>query len=514
MSRRTFLARAAGCAAAYVVPATSLAAAGRASGQVRLRGSRPNIILVLTDDQGMGDLACLGNPLLKTPHLDRFYEKAMRFTDFQASPTCAPSRAAIVSGRHEFKNAVTHTLDEREYMALTTTTFPQLLQRAGYETGIFGKWHLGDTEPYLPHRRGFSESLIHGSGGIGQPWDFQANRPTNKKTGQRRCFDNVLLHNGTIVQTKGFCTDLFFQAALGWMRKQYAAKKPLFAYISTNAPHGPYVAPEKYTRRWLDEGWDGATAGRYGMIENLDDNFGLLMQKLREWGVLGNTLVIFMTDNGQSGKTPVKNGKEQPFYRAGYKWGKGREYEGGTHVPAFWYWKGVLREGVDVPALAAHVDLYPTFCDLAGLMVPGDIQKLDGRTLLPLLEDPKAAWPDRHLFIHRGRWEKGANPNEHKFDGAAVRTQRWRLIWPKNSKDGNKCELYDISNDRFQKKDVAREHPEVVESLKGAYNKWWEEITPLLVNEDRHIAEEFPLHVRYQKQLEEKGIPDWTPPTF
>jgi len=186
------------------------ASRGAAEDKKPLKGSRPNIILVLTDDQGMGDLACFGNRLLKTPHLDRFYEKATRFTDFQVSPTCAPSRAAIVSGRHEFKNGVTHTLDEREYMALTTTTFPQLLQRAGYETGIFGKWHLGDTEPYLPHSRGFSESLIHGSGGIGQPWDFQANRPTNKKTGQRRCFDNVLLHNGTIVQTKGFCTDLFF----------------------------------------------------------------------------------------------------------------------------------------------------------------------------------------------------------------------------------------------------------------------------------------------------------------
>jgi len=479
-----------------------------------LKGTKPNIILVMTDDQGMGDLACLGNPLLKTPHLDCFYEKATRFTDFQVSPTCAPSRAAIVSGRHEFKNGVTHTLYEREYMALSTTTFPQLLRKGGYETGIFGKWHLGDKDAYLPYNRGFSEALIHGSGGIGQPWDFPINRPTDKKRGLRRCFDNVLLHNNTIVQTKGFCTDVFFQAALGWMKKQYSAKKPFFAYISTNAPHGPYIAPEKYAKRWLDDGWDEATAGRYGMIENLDDNFGLLVQKLDEWNAWDNTLVIFMTDNGQSGKTPIKNGKKIPAYKAGYKYGKGQPYEGGTHVPAFWRWKGVLGEGVDIPALIAHVDLYKTFCYLAGVDIPDNIQKLDGRSLLPLLENPKAEWPDRNLFIHRGRWGKGLEPDEHKYKGAAVRTQRWRLIWENNSAGESDFELYDISQDPFQKQEVASEYPEVVKKLKTAYNQWWNKTTPLMVNENRQYPEEYPLHIRYQKQLEEQGIPDWMPPGF
>ena len=182
-----------------------------------LAGTRPNIILVMTDDQGMGDLSCMGNRVLRTPNLDSFYAYSTRFTEFHVSPTCAPTRSAIMSGRHEFKNGVTHTIKERERMSLRTTTFPQLLQKAGYQTAIFGKWHLGDEDAYQPYNRGFGETFIHGAGGIGQSYpsscaDFPPNR-TDKY------FDIVALHNDTIVQTKGFCTDVFFQAALGWIKK-------------------------------------------------------------------------------------------------------------------------------------------------------------------------------------------------------------------------------------------------------------------------------------------------------
>ena len=166
-----------------------------------LAGSRPNIILVMTDDQGMGDLSCLGNKVLRTPNLDRFHKISTRFTDFHVSPTCAPTRSAIMSGRHEFRNGVTHTIKERERMALSTTAFPNLLRKAGYSTGIFGKWHLGDEDAYQPYNRGFSEVFIHGAGGIGQSYpgscaDFPPNR--NKKT---RYFDIAALHNDTIVKT-------------------------------------------------------------------------------------------------------------------------------------------------------------------------------------------------------------------------------------------------------------------------------------------------------------------------
>ena len=375
-----------------------------------LIGSRPNIILVMTDDQGMGDLSCLGNPVLKTPNLDRFYGISTRFTEFHVSPTCSPTRASIMSGRHEFRNGVTHTIRERERMALSTTTIAQVLNGAGYETGIFGKWHLGDEDAYQPYNRGFTETFIHGAGGIGQSYEGScADFPPNQVK-ETRYFDNAILHNDTVVETKGFCTDVFFQGALGWIKKQHDSKTPYFAYITPNAPHGPMIAPEKYRQRWLDLGYDENTAGRYGMIENIDHNFGLLMKKLDDWNAWENTLVIFMTDNGQAGRSGKLNGKNVTHYTSGFKTGKGSPYEGGTHVPAFWRWKGVLGEGVDINALVAHIDIFKTFSDLAGTKIPDGIQQIDGRSMTPLLEDPNAAWEDRYLFTHQGRWTKGKDP--------------------------------------------------------------------------------------------------------
>ncbi|MGB2561175.1 MAG: sulfatase-like hydrolase/transferase, partial [Akkermansiaceae bacterium] len=199
---------------------------------------RPNVVFVLTDDQGMGDLSCMGNPFLQTPHIDAFYAKSSRFSDFHVSPTCSPTRAALMSGRHPLEVGVSHTVRYRERLAKDVITMPQALQQAGYRTGIFGKWHLGDEEDYLPQKRGFHEVLIHPAGGLCQyQWgDFKPNV-------EAKYFDNVLLHNDTIVQTKGFCTDLFFDAALAWTKKQLDAKQPFFTYISLNAPHGPMYTP-------------------------------------------------------------------------------------------------------------------------------------------------------------------------------------------------------------------------------------------------------------------------------
>lgn len=471
-----------------------------------LSSTRPNIILVMTDDQGMGDLSCMGNPILRTPNLDRFHDISTRFTDFHVSPTCAPTRSSIFSGRHEFRNGVTHTIKERERMALSTTTFVQLLNESGYETGIFGKWHLGDEDAYQPYSRGFSEVFIHGAGGIGQAYpgscaDFPPNRVAKGKY-----FDNVILHNDTIVQTEGFCTDVFFQAALGFIKKQHDADTPFFTYITTNAPHGPMLAPEKYKKRFREMGWDENLQGRYGMIENIDDNFGILMDKLDQWDLWDDTLVIFMTDNGQAGSRAKRNGKQEKVFTAGFKTGKGSPYEGGTHVPAFWRWKGKLGEGIDIPALTAHIDLYKTFCALAGVSIPDDVQQIDGRSLIPLLENPKAQWADRELFVHQGRWEKGADPNGSKFKNCAVRTQRWRFV--------NNKELYDIAADPYEATDVAADHPQVIAKLRTAYDQWWSDTVPLMVNEDAPYAESQPQQVRYEKQLAEKGIPKWNPPAL
>lgn len=434
-----------------------------------LSGSRPNIILLLTDDQGMGDLSCTGNPYLKTPNLDRLHAVGSRFTDFQVSPSCSPTRAAIMSGRHEFEVGVTHTIFQRERLAPGVVTVAEALRRAGYATGLFGKWHLGDEEAYLPHNRGFDEVLMHGSGGIGQfiYGDF-------KENSENPYFDNVLLHNDTVVRTKGFCTDLFMAAAMAWINQQHAEKKPFFAYIPLNAPHEPMIAPEKYKQRFLELGFDQDSAARYGMIENIDDNVGLLLADLERQGMLDDTLVVFMTDNGMSMPPGKIHGEKFTPFNAGMRGSKCTPNEGGTRVPSFWVWKGHVEEGIDIPALAAHTDLYRTFCDLAGAKVPSGPLEPRGRSLVPLLENPSADWPDRTLFIHNGRWNPGER-DQFKYKGCAVRTSRWRLV--------NNKQLYDILADRGQTKDVAAEHPKVVADLRKKFDAWWDTLPPLLVNE-------------------------------
>ena len=463
-----------------------------------LSGGRPNIVFVLTDDQGMGDLSCTGNPYLQTPNIDSFYEKSARFTDFQVSPTCTPSRAALMSGRFPFEVGVSHTILGREQLALDVITFPQALQGAGYKNGIFGKWHLGDNaEEYLPNARGFDEVFIHGAGGLTQErfGDFIGNA-------KAKYFDNIILHNEKVVQTEGFCTDLFFDAALGWMKKQIDNKQPYFSYISLNAPHGPFYAHDADKKRFLDIGMDEKSAARYGMIENIDHNFGLLFNKLEEWGQLENTLIIFMTDNGMSIASMKLNGKKVLPYNANMKGRKGTTWEGGTRVPSFWFWKGKTEKGADISALASGIDFYKTFCDLAGATIPESKLPPKGRSLLPLLSDAKAEWEDRTLFIHKGRWsnnKKGESKEEMKYV-CAVRTQKWRFV--------NNKYLYDINNDLMQSNDLAAQNPELVAQLSASYEEWWDSVQPLLaINEGKKTPAkgEYHLQKKHAKQLEEEG---------
>jgi arylsulfatase A-like enzyme len=466
------------------------------SPEKNLSGSRPNIILIMTDDQGMGDLSCTGNPYLQTPHLDRLHARSTRFTDFQVSPTCSPTRAALMSGRHEFEAGVTHTIFQRERLAPDVVTVAEALRRAGYTTGLFGKWHLGDEEAYQPQNRGFDEVLMHAAGGLGQfaHGDFKDNS-------ENTYFDSVLLHNGTVVRTKGFCTDLFFKAAMAWINRQHADGKPFFAYIPLNAPHSPMIAPKTFKRRFLDLGFDENSAARYGMIENIDENLGLLLADLEKQGMLEETLVVFMTDNGMSMPRGTINGEKFTPFNAGLKGSKNQPDEGGTRVPSFWMWPGHVEEGLDLPALAAHVDLYRTFCDLAGAEIPSSPLEPGGRSLVPLLENASADWPDRTLFVHAGRWQPGQR-EEAKYTNCAVRTGRWRLV--------ENEELYDILADPGQTKDVAAEHPEVVADLRRQYDAWWDSLPPLLVNEDLPKIEpgDFPL----QKLRDTLGeVPLWEP---
>ena len=443
---------------------------------------RPNIILVMTDDQGYGEMACHGNPILKTPNLDRLHSESVRFTDFHVSPTCAPTRCSIMTGRHEFRSGVTHTIQERERMSLKATTLAQLLKSAGYATGIFGKWHLGDERPYQPDRRGFDEVFIHGAGGIGQTYPGSCgDAPGNTY------FSPAILHNGTFEKTDGFCTDVFFGQALKWLDQKRQGDQPFFAYITPNAPHSPYVCPEKYAQMYEGQGLNKNEAAYYGMITNIDDNMGRLLDSLKKWQLDRNTLLIFMTDNGHSIGS---------LYNAGMRAAKGSPYQGGTRVPAFWRWPGVLGSGVDVNKLTAHVDILPTLCELAGAKLPE--VKLDGRSLTPLLKDAQAEWSDRYLFTHVGRWPKG-QAAESKHAKCAVRGARFRLV--------NNQELHDILADPGEKVNVIDQHPEVVAAMRAAYDQWWSEVLPATVENETAVGPKYnPFKVLYWKQY--GGGPD------
>jgi len=444
---------------------------------------RPNVILIITDDQGYGELACHGNRIIKTPNLDRLYRESTRFTTFHVSPTCSPTRASLMTGRHEFRSGVTHTIFERERLSLDAVTIAEVLSEAGYTTGIFGKWHLGDEEPYQPHNRGFDEVFIHGAGGIGQTYECSCGDvPDNKY------FDPVIRHNTTFVKTKGYCTDVFFTQALRWIKKN--RNRPFFAYVAPNAPHGPYTCPEQYLKPYLDARLDEKSAAYYGMITNIDDNVGWLIRKLDEWRLTRKTLVVFMTDNGH----PLGN-----LYNAGMRGKKGTPHEGGTRVPAFFRWPGRLKAGVDVDRLAAHIDIFPTLAELCGATIPQGL-KLDGRSLVPLLKDPKATWPDRYIFVHVGRWPRG-KARDFKYARCAVRSQRFRLV--------NNTALYDIQNDPGEKVNVIDEFPNVAARMRQAYDRWWDEVLPAMVNEDVPYAQQNPFKVLYARQLAEQGIPAW-----
>ena len=466
----------------------------------------PNIILVITDDQGYPPIGRHGHPWLRTPNLDRLYDSSLRFDRFLVCPTCAPTRSAIMTGRHDMRNGVTHTIFERERMTLDATILPQVLKSAGYTTGIFGKWHLGDEEPYQPHRRGFDEAFIHGAGGIGQAYECScADAPGNTY------FDPVLRHNGSFVKTRGFCTDTFFTAGLGWIRKAKDEKKPFFAYISTNDPHFPYDAPPKYSKRFTDLGFGKDQAGFYGMIENIDDNVGRLLDKLAEWRLFDNTIVIFMSDNGMTGGGSGQPGKamgKQPDgtemlpYNAGMKGLKVSPDEGGVRVPFFIRWDGHITPGRDVTRIAAHIDILPTLAAYAGAKLPEG--QVEGRNLQPLIANPDAEWPDRYLFTHVGRWPVGDEPNKHQWKGFAVRNQRFRYV------DGTA--LYDMQADPGQKVNVIDQHPDVVKAMRAAYDAWWAGTRPLMVNEGAAMSKTRPFHELYRTQADSTGIPDWTPP--
>ena len=451
--------------------------------------TRPNIIFVLADDTGYGDLSATGNPILKTPNLDRLYSEGVRFTDFHVSPTCSPTRSALMTGRHPFKNGITHTILERERLTPDAVTIAQVLKGAGYTTGIFGKWHLGDEPDHQPNQRGFDEVFIHGGGGIGQTYPGSCgDAPGNEY------FNPAILHNGRFEKTQGFCTDIFTAQATQWI-ESVKGRQPFFCYIPFNAAHGPLSCPEEYKKPYEGKVSDNL-ATYFGMIANIDANVGRLLAKLDEWGIAKDTLVIFMNDNGGYGPACK-------IFNAGMRGSKNSPFLGGTRAVSLWRWPGTL-ETHDAPGVTSNIDFFPTLADLAGATLNDKARaQVEGRSLVPLLRDAKAPWPERTLFTHIGRWPKGADVQAFKYTGCSVRNGQWHLVSDGNSNKPREkgWQLFDVSTDPGEEHDIAAAHQDVVARLDAEYDHWWASVVPMMVNETAQYPGMNPFKVLYWKQF-------------
>ncbi len=408
--------------------------------------AQPNIVFVISDDQGYGDLGCTGNPIIKTPHIDQLASVSSGLSDYHVAPTCSPTRCSLLTGHWTNRTGVWHTIMGRSMLRENEITVGQMFTDAGYETGMFGKWHLGDNYPYRPEDRGFTEVYRHGGGGVGQTPDVWDNA----------YFDGSYFHNGQIVPAKGFCTDVFFEQANAFVTKCARAKKPFFAYISTNAPHGPLHCPQEYIDMY--EGQSDKIQAFFGMITNIDDNVGKTRKLIEELGIAENTIFIFTTDNGTA------SGKG--IYNAGMRAGKGSPYDGGHRVPFFLHWPaGGFSQQHDVNELTHAVDIVPTLLQMAGVKKPDGVT-FDGMSIVDLLDPNKdVEWPERFVISDSQRVR-----DPIKWRGSAVMFQKYRLV--------NREELYDVSIDPGQKRNIAQQRPEIVAKMRAFYEQWWAELEP------------------------------------
>ncbi|HTK76351.1 MAG TPA: arylsulfatase [Gemmataceae bacterium] len=432
----------------------------------------PNVVLVITDDQGYGDLGCHGNPILKTPHIDRLAKESGECTHFYVCPVCAPTRSALLTGRYNYRTQAIDTFAGRALMRPDEVTLSHMLGAAGYRCGLFGKWHLGDNYPLRPQDRGFHEVLMLRGGGIAQPSD-----PPGSSY-----YKPILEHNGVLESYDRYCSDLFTDATIDFIGR--TKDRPFFAYLAFNCPHLPMQAPEAETVPYTKLDLTPAAfpkigrpynvramkpedlAKAYGMIANIDANLGRLFTKLDEWKLTDNTIVIFMTDNGPG---PAR-------WVSGLRAAKGSVYEGGIRVPFFIRWPaGGLGGGRTVDPACAHIDAVPTLLSACGLTPPGD-GKIDGVNLLPLLRGEVNGLPERTLFV---QWHRGDVPE--KYRAFAARAPRYKLVQATGAQAGaapnlHKLELFDIPADPYEEHDLAAEKPEVVARLKRQYETWFDDV--------------------------------------
>ncbi|MFI3290429.1 MAG: arylsulfatase [Opitutales bacterium] len=414
-----------------------------------------NVLFIMTDDQGYGDISYYGNQYLKTPSIDKLASESLRLENYHAGTTCAPGRAGVVSAMYCNKVGVWHTIMGRSLLDRSRETIADVFKAGGYATGMFGKWHLGDNYPYRPFDRGFETTFWHKAGGIGQAPDYWGNT-----------YFSPTIHDGnTPVKTEGFCTDVFFDAAIKFIEKSKEEGRPFFCYLCPNAPHSPFVAPKEYEDRFKDEKGkikQGVpNTGFYGMIENIDDNMAKILKFLEEKGLDKNTVIVYTTDNGSNFGEPVatKYNKNGGGFNGGMRGRKSEVWEGGHRT--FCFMKFPDGRNGEIHQLTGAIDVPPTLFDICGLK---GTQKVDGISIKSVLENPDTNI-DRYYFADNQRQELMMEDNPW-----VVMKGSMRLV--------NKTELYDVSTDVGQRKDIAKENPEVVSEMLKAYNEYWAYISP------------------------------------
>lgn len=445
---------------------------------------KPNVILIITDDQGYGDLGYHGNPHIKTPVIDKLADESVRFEEFLVSPVCAPTRSSLMTGRYSMRTGVHDTYRGGAIMATSEITIAEVLKNAGYQTGMIGKWHLGDNYPFRPQDQGFDFTLRHLSGGIGQPGDWP-----NTLKGDSSYFNPILWENGQMLKTKGYCTDVFTDAAIDFVKTQ--KDNPFFLYLSYNAPHAPLQVPGEYYDMYKNidpsKGFENDSTPFsnmkekdkeharkvYAMVSNIDDNLGRLLNKLKELQLDNNTLVIFLTDNGP----------QQYRYLAGMRGKKGKVYQGGIRVPSFWRCPSVFSGNRNITTPAAHYDILPTLAELCGGEIPQD-RKIEGQSLLSLLKNEKTDMPDRSFCSY---WRRGY---PKKYHNVSIQKGDYKLVG--NCDESNEIEqfeLFSIKNDPFEQNNIVAENKQKASSLKEGLDKWLDEMmaSPNIVNSPRAI---------------------------
>jgi len=434
--------------------------------------NQPNVILIITDDQGYGDLGYHGNPYIQTPNLDQFAEKSIRFTNFYVCPVCAPTRASLMTGRYHIRTGVWDTYNGGAIMATEEITMAEIFKDNGYKTGIFGKWHLGDNYPFRPQDQGFEESLIHRGGGLGQVSNI-----VNYFHFDSSYFNPTLLKNGQPVEMKGYCSDIFTNEAIQFI--EHNQESPFFLYLSFNAPHTPLQLPNEYERMYENLVMDSSQFGIkgypkpemnenhiqsakkiYGMVSNIDDNLGRLFKVIEKSGISDNTIILFITDNGP----------QQIRYTAGLRGGKGSVYEGGIRVPSFWSIPGLSEDNEEINLPGAHIDVLPTLIDMCNLHQPGDID-FDGNSLVPLFHNQAVSWSGRPLFFH---WQRGL---PEPYRNIAVRKGDYKLVGHSGPSAGiDDFELYNIKDDPWEMHNINQEKPEIVTELHKEFDQYYSDV--------------------------------------